>query len=328
LGYSQIERDYRNWDPNLPYSLTGAYTGTKIKGDWQNILHIDKANTLTLGLEDEADTLENQSEGIGSRSYNTQGYYLSDQFTLFERSFTTAAVRYADNNLVGSKVTWSMTEAVLINETGTKLKGNYGTGYKVPTLYELYAPFYGNLNLAPETSTNWDVGFEQGFLNQSLQFGASYFSNRFSNLIQAAPPLWIAQNINTATAEGVEAFIQVNPLEDLTLRGNYTYDHTLDLETGTQLIYRPTDKGNFEAHYRFLEKADLNVIVVAVGEKQGVLGSRIPAYAIANVAGSYTLSDNIKLFARIDNLFNKEYQEVYGYGTTRLAGYGGVTLTY
>ncbi|MFN5745639.1 MAG: TonB-dependent receptor plug domain-containing protein [Methylococcaceae bacterium] len=328
LGYSQIERDYRNWDPSLPYSLTGAYTGTKIKGDWQNILHIDKANTLTLGLEDEADTLENQSEGIGSKIYKTQGYYLSDQFTLFERSFTTAAVRYADNNLVGSKVTWSMTEAVLVNETGTKLKGNYGTGYKVPTLYELYAPFYGNLNLAPETSTNWDIGFEQGFPNQSLQFGASYFSNRFSNLIQAAPPLWIAQNINTATAEGVEAFVQVNPLEGLTLRGNYTYDHTLDLETGTQLIYRPTDKGNFEANYRFLEKADLNVVVVAVGEKQGVLGSRIPAYAIANLAGSYTLSDNIKLFARIDNVFNKEYQEVYGYGTTRLAGYGGVTLTY
>ena len=69
-------------------------------------------------------------------------------------------------------------------------------------------------------------------------------------------------------------------------------------------------------------------MVIAVGEKDGVLGTRVPAYAIANLAGSYQVHSNVKLFARIDNLFNKEYQEVYGYGTTRLAGYGGVSLTY
>ena len=72
----------------------------------------------------------------------------------------------------------------------------------------------------------------------------------------------------------------------------------------------------------------MNLVVIAVGEKDGVLDTRVPAYAIANLAGSYNLNPYVKLFARIDNLFNKEYQEVYGYGTTRLAGYAGVTVTY
>lgn len=328
VGYSQTNRDYRNWDPALPYNLSGDYQGSKIKGDWQHIFHLHEDNTLTLGLEDEEDQLQNQSENIGTQSYNTQGYYLSDRFTLFDRSFTTASVRYADNNLAGSKVTGSFTEAVLIDETGTKLKGNIGTGFKVPTLYELFAPFFGNVNLLPETSLNWDLGFEQGFLDQTIQFGATYFSNQYNNLIQAAPPLWIAQNINSATAQGVEAFFQVNPMEDLTLRGNYTFTATLDKDTGERLVNRPTDKGTFEANYRFLDNADVNLILIAVGEKDGVLGTRVPAYAITNLAGSYRINEYVKLFARVDNLFNKEYQEVYGYGTSRLAGYAGVSLTY
>jgi vitamin B12 transporter len=328
LGYSQTDRDYRNWDPGLPYNLTGSYLGEKIKGDWQNIFHIHEDNTLTLGLEDEEDRLTNQSEGIGNPSYNTQGYYLSDKFTLFDRSFSTASLRYAENNRAGGKVTWSLTEAVLFDEVGTKLKGNVGTGFKVPTLYELYAPFFGNPNLAPETSLNWDVGFEQGFLDQAVQFGATFFSNRFNNLIQAVPPLWIAENINTASARGVEAFFQVTPIEDLTLRGNYTFNDTRDEDTGQPLVNRPRDKGNFEAHYRFLKDAEINFVLIAVGEKDGVLGTRVPAYAIANLAATYRINGNVQLFARIDNLFDKEYQEVYGYGTTRLAGYGGVTLSY
>jgi vitamin B12 transporter len=94
------------------------------------------------------------------------------------------------------------------------------------------------------------------------------------------------------------------------------------------LVNRPRDKGNFELNYRFLDNADINLVVIAVGEKDGINDTRVPAYAITNLAGSYHINEYLKLFARVDNLFDKEYQEVYGYGTTRLAGYGGVSLTY
>ena len=84
-----------------------------------------------------------------------------------------------------------------------------------------------------------------------------------------------------------------------------------------------------------LERDIFNFVVIAVGEKPGRYNSDlqvndrlIPGYAIANLAGSYTVTKNVKLFSRIDNLFNKHYQEVYGYGTSGLAGYGGVTLSY
>jgi vitamin B12 transporter len=350
VAYSSTTRQY-SW-PSDPYrntvdTLEGTFIGDKIKGDWQNILHLSNKNDLMLGVEDEEDRFENIKLGTSSNyAYNTQGYYLTDRFTLFDRSFTTASVRYTDNSQVGSSPTWSITEAFLIDEIGMKLKANYGTGFKVPTLVELYSPPdaygpQGNPNLKPETSNNWDIGFEQEFINKHLQFGATYFNNQFNNLIQykCTDPVNYTgcqnQNISAATAQGAETFIQIQPVEDLILRTNYTYDYTRDLDTNTQLVLRPQNKVNFEANYQVTPKANFNFVVIAVGEKPGRYNSDlktndrlIPGYAIANLAGSYTVTKNVKLFSRIDNLFNKHYQEGYGYGTSGLAGYGGVTLSY
>ena len=311
------------------YSVEEISTGTKIKGDWQNVLHLTTKNDLMVGVENEQDQFQNISTNptAGYNTYNTQGYYLTDRFSLFDRSFTTASVRYTDNSKSGSLATWSITEALLMDEIGMKLKGNYGTGFKVPTLFEIYSPNYGNTNLVAETSNNWDVGFEQGFFEKRVQFGATYFNNQFNNLIQPGIK-FVAENIGKATAQGAETFIQVQPLDVLTLRANYTYDYTRNLDDNTQLVYRPQNKVNFETNYQLTSKINLNLVVIAVGEKPGVSHINVPGYAIANLAGSYTVTKNVKLFSRIDNLFNKNYQEAYGFGASGLAGFGGVTLSY
>ena len=341
-GFSHLKLFNSFWEQTMAvaYSNTnqqdnwyGSNIGSKIKGDWQNIFHLTNKNDLMVGLEDEEDQLySSSSDATANHAYNTQGYYLTDRFTLFERLFTTASVRYTDNSQMGSLNTWSITEALLIDEIGMKLKGNYGTGFKVPTLFELYAPesWGGNPNLLAETSNNWDVGFEQGLFDKKLQFGATYFNNKFNNLIQGNQQTWNWQmeNIGRATAEGAETFIQLQPLDLLILRANYTYDYTRNLEDNTQLVYRPLNKANFETNYQLTPKVNFNLVVIAVGEKPGVSDTKVPGYAIANLAGSYTATKNVKLFARIDNLLNKHYQEVYGYGTSGLAGFGGVTLSY
>jgi len=336
VAYSNTRRQTR-WpsDPNIntDWTFEGIYTGTKIKGDWQNLLHLTDKNELMVGIEDEQDQLESMSNTTGSYyTYNTQGYYVTDRFTLFERSFTTASVRYTDNSRSGSLPTWSITEALLIDEIGLKLKANYGTGFKVPTLSELYSPITwgGNPNLVSETSNNWDAGFEQSFFDKRLQFGATYFNNRFNNLIQGnqLTPYWTMQNIGKATAQGVETFIQIQPLSALTFRTNYTYDYTQNLDDNTQLTYRPQNKVNFDTNYQVTPKVNINLTMIAVGQKSGYGNTSIPGYAISNLAGSYSVTKNIKLFSRIDNIFNKHYQEVWGYGTSGLAGYGGITLSY
>ena len=49
---------------------------------------------------------------------------------------------------------------------------------------------------------------------------------------------------------------------------------------------------------------------------------------MVNLRGSYAVLKNLSLFARVDNLFDKKYEEVSGYGTPGLSVFGGVKVTF
>jgi vitamin B12 transporter len=332
LAYSRTDRTaFDKPDPANPYAFPSQYLGEKVKVDWQNNLRLHETNTLSFGVEDEEDRLSSDSDPVGAKSSNTQGYFLQDQISLWNRWFTTAGVRYDEHNRVGGKVTWRVTQALAFDETGTRLKGSYGTGFRAPSLVELYDRYTGNPDLRPEESTNWDIGLEQSLLEGRVQLGATYFNNDFDDLIQYVQTgqfMGYMKNINQAMAEGVETYVQVEPVADLTLRGNYTYTHTEDESTGSRLLRRPTHKASFDAHYRFLENADANLNILMVGDKADVGGAQVPGYVVVNLATGYRIHRNVRLFARVDNLFDQPYQEIYGYGTSRIAGYGGITLSY
>lgn len=77
----------------------------------------------------------------------------------------------------------------IFKETGTKIKGTFGTGFKAPSLYQLFAPPtlwgpIGNKNLNPEKSKGWDFGIEQDLFKERLFLGATLFRNDFKDLIQ------------------------------------------------------------------------------------------------------------------------------------------------
>lgn len=342
VAYSRTDRNNVNGvDPLNNFSSAATNLGQKVKLDYQNIFHVHKSNTVLVGVEEEADSLSSSassdypawsyssSASIPLKTMNTLGYYLQDQINLFDRSFTTLGVRYDDNNRFGGHETWRANELYTIKETGTRLRGSYGTGFKAPTLNQLYDTIYGtgNVNLKPETSHGWDVGVEQDVFKKLSTLGISYFDNAFNNLIVANSAPYVNQNVSKAKANGIESFVEVRPLTDLTLRGSYTYQQTQNLDTGTQLLRRPRDKASFDTDYRFLEKAHFHVNLLMVGKKSDY-ASTVAGYAMLNFAGSYDVHKNVQLFARIDNVLNKQYEEVYGYGTSGVAGYGGVKVNY
>ncbi len=342
VAYSRTDRNNVNGVDSLNnFSSAATNLGQKVKLDYQNIFHVHKSNTVLVGVEEEADSLSSSassdypawsyssSASIPLKTMNTLGYYLQDQINLFDRSFTTLGVRYDDNNRFGGHETWRANELYTIKETGTRLRGSYGTGFKAPTLNQLYDTIYGtgNVNLKPETSHGWDVGVEQDVFKKLSTLGISYFDNAFNNLIVANSAPYVNQNVSKAKANGIESFVEVRPLTDLTLRGSYTYQQTQNLDTGTQLLRRPRDKASFDTDYRFLEKAHFHVNLLMVGKKSDY-ASTVAGYAMLNFAGSYDVHKNVQLFARIDNVLNKQYEEVYGYGTSGVAGYGGVKVNY
>ncbi len=353
IGSAYSRTDRNNVTVFNPASLNSygnsiaANLGEKVKLDYQSIFNVHKASTITLGVEEEADSLSSSAASpdlygtnasIPQKTMNTISGYLQDQINLFDRSFTTVGVRYDDNNRFGGHETWRVNELYNFKETGTRLKGNYGTGFKAPSLNQLYDTIYGsgNASLKPETSVNWDAGLEQDIIRKKVMAGVSYFNNNFDNLIdflKVAP--YTNNNISRAKVSGVETFLELHPINDLTFRGTYTYQQTLNLVTDIQLLHRPRNKASFDADYQFVEKAHVHLNVLMVGQKADsayISGESVPltigSYALLNLAGSYDVHKNVQLFARIDNVLNKQYEEVYGYGTSGVAGYGGVKLAY
>lgn len=335
VTYSDSNRENVDESPGafVPYS---KFEGNKLKVNWQHDIHFVDFNTLTLGFSDEEEWMSTDS--ISRKSQNTAGYYLQDQINLWDRSYTTAGVRYDDNNRFGGKTTWRVTQLFAIDEIGTRIKGSYGTGFKTPSLFQLFAPadpFFGHIgnpDLKPETSRGWDVGFTQTLWDERVLFGASYFSNHFEDLIGFTTGY---NNIDSASSKGVESYIEINPLPGLTLRGNYTYTESEDDTTGLAQLRLPKNKGSVNINYNFLEHANINLNVLVVGDRADLDFSSfpfrrvtVPGYTVVNLAGSYEVNQYLKTFVRIDNLFDKQYQEVFGFGTSGVSAFGGIRLSY
>jgi vitamin B12 transporter len=345
------DRDVKNKkDDQHPLdSERGHYDGQLIKLDWEHNLQLHKTNDLTFGLEYEEE--EGKSRyywesqwGPGEslfpkKTANTKGYYIQDQIKLWDRLFATLGVRIDDHSRFGTETTCRIAPAYLIKETGTKMKGTFGTGFKAPTLYQLYAPAdlwgpIGNKDLKPEKSKGWDFGVEQDLLKNRVILGATYFRNDFKDLIQYEMGQGYI-NIAKAKTEGVELFLSVKPVDDLTVRVNYTYTDTEDKTTGETLIRRPKNKIGFDLNYHFINKGNVNLGVIYVGKRDDKDFSispprrvKLDQYTLVNLAASYDISKNFQLFGRVENLLDKEYEEAKGFGTPGLSFFGGMKLSF
>jgi vitamin B12 transporter len=136
---------------------------------------------------------------------------------------------------------------VIIRFTETKLKASYGTGFKAPTLSELFQNFpdfgfFGNLNLKPEQSEGYDAGFEQPLFDDRVRFGSTCFHNSITDLITTNDTFTSYANVNLATTEGTESFVSAKITDRVGVRADYTFTRAVDAGAGLQLLRRPKEK--------------------------------------------------------------------------------------
>ena len=340
------------WEQILAYGFTdhsrayiddpwgdSDYDGEKHEISWQHNLYLHKTNTLTLGFEYEKEAMESISPWSRmDESAYTCSLFAQDQIKLFDISFTTVGVRWDKHKEFGDHTTFRVTQAFVFDKIGTKIKGSVGTGFRAPSLYELYAPPFwgmpvGNPNLDPEESLGWDVGVEQSLFDERITLGLTYFRNEFDDLIDYISGRGYV-NIEDAETWGFEAFIEVVPFKDLSARIKYTYTDTED-DQGERLLRRPLHKAGFNLCYRFLdERGTANLDLLFVGERDDMDFSVWPArrvelddYVVVNLSGSFKVHKYVEVFARIENLFDEDYEEAFGYGTPGISAYGGVKLS-
>ncbi len=331
------------WNGLGDWPFEDIYWGTLEKFGWQNDIHLHPTNTLTLGVETEEEDYELDSDDDSPYDARTTGLFAQDRIALFDRWFTTVGVRRDRHDAFGAEVTWRVTSAFLVKETGTKLKGSYGTGFNAPSLYQLYAPPIwgppvGNEDLQPEESRGWDLGLEQSLFDDRLKLGATYFRNRFSDMIDFVAGQGYLNRTEPTYTRGIEAFLEAEPIEKLSLRLDYTYMRTHDEETGEILYRRPEHKLGATVNYRFLDdRANVNLGVLYVGARDDQYWDalafqnvrvRLEDYVVARLAVSYRFTDAFRMHGRVENMFDEDYEEAKGYGVPGAAGYVGFTLDF
>jgi vitamin B12 transporter len=325
-AYSDVKSS--QYSPDNP----AAYLyGERTKFDWQGILKLAANQQLLLGAEHQRDEI---TQPIAAAT-NINSGYAELQSSFGGRLFDTISVRYDDNDRFGSQFTYRVAPAYLIEETGTKLKASVGTGFKAPSLSQMFQnfpefDFFGNPNLRPETSVGYDAGFEQSLAADNMRFGVTYFHNNIKNLIDDNADFTSLTNIGRAVTDGIESFASYQPLPSLSLRVDYTYLQATDEILHEELLRRPKHKGDLNAAWQATSRLRLDATLLSVSS--WIDGNRdfsiprltAPGYTTVDCAASYDLTSHWALFGRITNLFNRHYQNPDGFMQPTLGAFAGV----
>lgn len=328
LAYKFSRSDRRSFDNNNdPWY---DYKGGTDEFSWQGNVYLNRS-TLSFGAGYFIETMESLSSGVAETDATTASGWIQDQI-FFTDSFTLiAGMRLDNHDSFGSKATFRVAPSYDIQRTGTVLKASFGTGFRSPSLYELYSS-YGNPDLEPEESIGWDIGFEQNFLNNTVTAGATLFRMDYRDRIGYD---FLMSRYNqlpgTTRTHGVEMSLNWLPREDLSLGLTYTYTHTEDPD-GNQLVRRPYNQVGMSASWRVVENASVTMDARWVDDRKaspyamdmyGNSVDTLDAYWVMNLAASYDITRHVQLYARIDNLFDEYYEEAFSYATAGLSGYAG-----
>jgi vitamin B12 transporter len=335
LAYTNSDRGFL--DPNRIPVAPSFFGGDRVKLDYLGTLGVLDGQILTFGAEREEDRVDN-SGGFTARNGDTAGF-ATLQTDIGGRLFNAVSLRYDANDQFGGKATYRVAPTLLVPETGTKLEASLGTGFKAPSLSQLYEDFpafdfFGNPNLRPETSIGLDGGIEQVLADGHVAIGATYFANRIANLIDFNDTFTSTTNIGMARTYGLESFLSLVPWDGFSVRADYTYTIAKNELTQQDLLRRPRDKVSLSATLQATPALLLSATMVYVGPwrdidrdgtRSGLLAN---GYTIVNLAGAYDFGHGVTAHARIDNLLDRRYQNPVGFQRPGLGVIGGLEVQF
>ncbi|MBI4591773.1 MAG: TonB-dependent receptor [Candidatus Rokubacteria bacterium] len=305
--------------------------------------HLGRVNSVTLGLEHRNE--RGRIRGTLREEINTRSLFLQDELRLLDRLFLGGGVRFEDSDAFGGEWTPRLSLAFLLKETGTKLRGGYGKGFRAPTINDLFfpdltggfCPPFGNVNLQPERSKSWEAGADQTLWEHRVRLGFTYFRNTFRDLISivSLPPFCAqAGNVGKARTEGLEFSTEFEPLDWLLFNVNYTFTDT-ETDDGLMRLEVPrVARHRWNAGVTVTPVPRLSFFVqsyvVSRQFETSVTPSRHnPGYHRIDAGGTWRLLqrsgilDGLDFTLRVQNLTDENYAEVLGFralGFSALAG--------
>ncbi|HEY6000106.1 MAG TPA: TonB-dependent receptor [bacterium] len=331
-------------EPNPPFFSGNLKTETVTDArhaDLQNVFAIAAGHQLFLGLSHDSsptDYTSSSAFGVASIDKTVTANAVSGQYDWSPAKSFTASLggRVDDFNTFGTHATWRAGGRYTVAASGTILRANVGTGFRAPTVADLYYPGFSNPDLEPEENFGWDAGVEQPLAGGRLQVGANWFQNDFDNLIAYSTTAFRPENIAEARTAGVEASLLWTPTASLSVNGAYTWLPTAeDRTTGERLLRRAKHSGSVGAVYRFPRWVRLDTLLTFSGSAPDKNFSTFPAQDVENdgylkwdLGVTVTPATWLDLGARVENLLDEEYEQAFGFPALGRTFWGGATVRF
>ena len=338
LMHSMSEENMDSVDPNVAWNTYRIDTEMHVT-DWQHNVYMT-GHTLTFGGEwrkESGDNVGNFDETVKNKAgyINLTGKYFDNSFIL------SLGGRVDDHSMYGSETTRRGSAMYVFKESDFLIRGTNSTAFRAPTLNDLYYPFMGNPDLLPETSENREYGIEKGFYDGRLRIGATRFKQNFEDMIEYNA-MWIPDNIGHAAIKGTEVNIVAKLDDHITFKASHTDLDAIDKDTNEPLLRRPESKATATLEYArgplfigfdyiYVSQRIDSAPCCGYTEKPA-----LDSYSIVNVNAKLKIGENLEIFARGENIGDKEYftlgaNSLSGkarYGTAGASAYGGIKVTF
>jgi len=293
------------------------------EAEWLNSIHLGPWSTSTVGLGYRHE--EGDNKGTFRTARHVPSIFFEQQLRFFERLFLTGGFRNEDDSVFGSATTQRGSLAFVVKETGTRIRGGAGTGFRAPTFNDLFFPDFGNPDLQPERSMSYDAGVDQKLWQGRIRLGLTYFRNEFKNLITCCVPIPTAPfggpvNVGSARSAGIEFTSEADVLPNLVASLNYTYTDTKNFQTRRWLPREPQHRWNIGLTWEPIRRLSLFTQVYVVTQQWETVGevynsgyTRVDLGGTYRVLEKYSWIQGVDLTLRVQNLLNEGYAEVRGF---------------
>lgn len=344
LRYGETKDDYKDysWDAWGMYGppgefITKAHLRNK-QASWQNDVTLPLGKAL-VAVEKQKQEIGPRNDGSGVNLYDHSPNISNTSFLVgwtahLDKHGWQLNARRDKHSEFGGKTTYGAAYGYQITDA-LRTHVSYGTAFRAPTVVDLFRPNWGgNPDLKPEESKNAEAAltWEQGAHLAS----ATYYHNRVKNLIiGASVPPYALENVNKALLEGVTLAYN-GQFGAWNLRATYDRLNAIDKSNDDiRLVRRARDSGSIALSHTW-NALNTGVEVIGVGRRRDSAYNTLTytssddylgGYTLTNLTARYALTREVRLEARLNNVFDKKYETVRYYNTDGFNAFVGIRYT-
>ncbi|MBK8611265.1 MAG: TonB-dependent receptor [Chitinophagaceae bacterium] len=247
--------------------------------------------------------------------------------------------RTNNHSRYGNNTTFTFNPSFTINKNW-RVFGSIASGFKAPSIYQVFDSYSGNPDLQPEKSVNYELGIQQS--HEKLSSRLIYFHRDINNGIDYDYVNFQYVNLVKQSVDGLELELSVQPVKNVSITANYTLitgkEETQSRKSTKDssynyLLRRPKNSFNLNLGYRFTKAFFASVSAKAVGDRYDVGGYqqddvKLNKYFLLSAYAEYKCKNHFKFFLDAQNITNKKFFDLRGYNAAPFMLNGGITFSW